>query len=114
MNKQNITWNDGERFLRSCLQRELTFNVNNKAPKRGRLLLFKRNHFFIQITLLGVRGTRENFEIPFPYKLELHEDENLMYLDYRLSSLKLSTPITFSQKISSNYHNKILEVQVIS
>jgi hypothetical protein len=111
--KQNLNWKNAEAFFTKHLQTEFVFSTNNKVSKKGKFLLYKRNHFFIQITLLSPRGVKENFEIPFPYKIELYEPEGLLYFDYRLSSLNLTKPILPPQKISSNYHNKILEIQSI-
>lgn len=101
----------GEDFLISCLQQQLIFRIANKIIKKGRLLLFRRNHFFIQITLLNEKNEKESFEIPFPLKVEVYEDEKLMYFDYRIDSLNILTPLLVSKKVSSSYFNKILEIQ---
>jgi hypothetical protein len=111
--KQNLNWKDAEIFFTKYLQTDFVFSTSNKVSKKGKFLLFKRNHFFIQITLLNNKGMKENFEIPFPYKIELYEPEGLLYFDYRISSLNLSKPILTPSKISSNYYNKILEIQTI-
>ena len=102
----------GEIFFRDSLQKELTFFLGNKLIKRGKLLLFKRTHYFIQITLLTQKKERENFEIPFPFKVEPYNDENIMYFDYRLNSLMVENFPIIQSKISSSYFNKILEISV--
>ncbi len=102
----------GEEFLFSCLQKEMSFYLGNKPIKQGRLLLFRRTHFFIQITLFNSKKEKENFEIPFPFNVEEHEDEGIAYFDYRTVALNsLSLPI-ISHKVSSSYFNKILEITV--
>jgi hypothetical protein len=113
MTKQHNTWSQGELFLRDNLQKPVKFILGNKALKTGRLLLFKKNHFFIQLTLLNEKQQRENFEIPFPFKLELYKNEGLVYFDYRMSSLNTTTPLIL-KKVSSSYFNKILEVQFVN
>lgn len=104
----------GERFLTDCLQKNVSFSVNNKAIKRGRLILFKRFHYFIQISLLSERGLRENFDIPIPFKIECYKDEGLLYFDYRLKSLEVDYLPLIKDKVSSIYFDKILEIQVIN
>lgn len=104
----------GEQFLFQCLQKNVTFSVNNRTVKRGRLLLFKRFHYFIQIALLTEKGTKENFDIPIPFKIEDYLDEGLLYFDYRLKSLEVDILPIITEKVSSIYFDKILEIQVIN
>lgn len=104
----------GEDFLVECLQKSLSFSINNKAIKRGKLLLFRRFHYFIQIALMSEKGTRENFDIPIPFKIESYIDDGLMYFDYRLKSLEVENVPFITEKISSIYFDKILEIQIIN
>ena len=102
----------GEPFLFSCLQKPVSFSVNNKTIKRGRLILFRKLHYFIQISLLSEKGLRENIELPIPFKIEDYSDDGLMYFDYRMGSLEVETLPMIPEKVSSVYFNKILEIQV--
>jgi hypothetical protein len=104
----------GEAFLVNCLQKSLNFSINNKTIKRGKLLLFRRFHYFIQIALLSEKGTRENFDIPIPFKIEDYLEEGLLYFDYRLKSLEVENLPIMSEKVSSIYFDKILEIQVVN
>ena len=103
----------GEPFLISSLQKRLAFSLKDKVVKRGKLLLFKRVSFHIQISLLTDKNIKENFEIPIPFRVESHEKEGLMYYDYRLESLNTSVFPIIPEKVSSSYFNRILEVSVI-
>jgi hypothetical protein len=103
----------GESFLVSCLQRPVRFSINNKTIKQGKLLLFCRVHYYIQISLATEKNPRENFEIPFPFQTEIYEDDGLMYFDYRATSLGTSVIPEPKKKISSSYYNKILEIQLL-
>lgn len=103
----------GETFLTKCLQQQLVFRINEKVIKKGRLILFRRNHFFIQITILNDKLIRESFEVPFPLSVETYEKEGLIYFDYRINSLRLSAPLISKKKVSSSYFNKILEIQTV-
>ena len=103
----------GEQFLISCLQKNINFSINNKTIKKGRLLLFRRAHYYIQVALLTEKDLRENFEIPIPFKVENYSDEGLLYFDYRLDSLQVDTLAKIPDKVSSIYFNRILEIQTV-
>jgi hypothetical protein len=103
----------GEPFLISCLQKNVLFSINNKTIKKGKLLLFRKAHYFIQLCLATEKNARENMEIPIPFSLECHEDEQLLYFDYRLRSLNVEFLPPLPEKVSSIYFNKILEMQVV-
>ena len=102
----------GETFLVNCLQKPIAFSINNKIVKRGKLLLFRRVHYFVQIVLNTDKNVRENFEIPIPFKVEKYTDDGLMYFDYRITSLNLMDKLLLPNKVSSMYYNKILELSV--
>ena len=110
----------GEVFFTKNLQNNMTFNLGSKTIRKGRLIIFKRSHFFIQFFLLSAKGGQETFEIPMPFKSEYHKEENLMYFDYRVKSLTSNEDgdevkdLIFQQTIKnspSQYYNKILEIQ---
>lgn len=103
----------GEIFLTKCLQQQIVFRINEKIIKKGRLILFRRNHFFIQITVINEKSCKDNFEIPFPLNIETYEKEGLVYFDYRINSLRLNNFIPTKKRISSSYFNKILEIQIV-
>ena len=110
----NITLDQvpGETFLLQCLQKQLEFSINSRVVKRGRLLLFRRVHYFIQIALHTDKNTRENVDIPIPFKVENYSEDGLMYFDYRLRSLNVEDLPPIPEKVSSIYFDKILEIQV--
>lgn len=110
----NFDYIPGEQYLISCLQQNLSFTINNRSIKRGRLLLFRRFHYFIQIALLTEKGTRENFEIPIPFNIEFYQDDGLMYFDYRIKSLQTNILPKIPEKVNSVYFDKILEIQIIN
>jgi hypothetical protein len=103
----------GESFLISCLQKNINFAINNKTIKKGRLLLFRQFHYFVQIAILTEKGLKENFDIPFPFKIEKYPEEGLMYFDYRTKSLEVEALPQITNKINSIYFNKILEIYTV-
>ena len=102
----------GESFLLSCLQKQVYFSVGGKNVKKGKLLLFRRVHYFIQISLMSDKNVRENFEIPIPFKVEQYAEDGLMYFDYRITSLNIKNFPKIPEKVSSTYFNRILEMSV--
>lgn len=102
----------GEEFLVSCLQKPVTFTLGERIVKSGRLILFKRFHYFIQIALLSDKNVRENIEIPIPFDMEVYPEEGLVYFDYRISALNTKTLPRIPEKVSSMYFNKILELAI--
>jgi hypothetical protein len=109
----------GETFLQKHLQYPIKFTLGQKIIKQGRLVLFKRAHYYLHITLLTNKNNKESFEIPIPFKVEEHNYENLAYFDYRLQGL-YGINEEINQKLAkvkikninpSQYYNKILEIQ---
>ena len=101
----------GESFFVSCLQKNISFLIDNKIIKKGKLLLFRRTHYFIQITIMSEKGFKENIDIPIPFKIEDYADEGLIYFDYRTKSLEVEAIPRIPEKVTSTYFDKILEIQ---
>lgn len=101
-----------ENFLTTNLQQYMTFFINGRLIKRGRLLLFKRQHYYIQLALLNDKNARENFDIPIPFEIEVHPEDHLAYFDYRLEALRAENLPILPKKVSSSFFNKILEVSI--
>lgn len=101
-----------EHFLTKNLQQHMTFLINGRIIKRGRLLLFRRQHYYIQLALASEKNLRENFDIPIPFEVELYPEDKLAYFDYRLDSLKVESMPILPKKVSSSFFNKILEVNI--
>jgi hypothetical protein len=108
----------GEEFFEKHLQHTLTLTLGKKTVKQGRLIIFKRTHFYIQLTLQNSRNNKENIEIPIPFFTEYYPDENVMYFDYRIGTLFNSknleedvTDFKLKNIQPSQYFNSILEIQ---
>lgn len=109
----------GEAFLTRALQSPIKFILGQKTIKQGKLVLFKRSHYYLQITLLTLKNNRECFEIPIPFKVEEYSYEGVIYFDYRLKALA-GIDSVLNDKLEkskikninpSQYYNKILEIQ---
>jgi hypothetical protein len=109
----------GETFLTRHLQSPIKFTLGEKVIKEGRLVLFKRAHYYLNITLFTSKNNKESFEIPIPFRVEEYFHEGLAFFDYRLQGL-LGLKSEFNEKLSkvrikntnpSQYYNKILEIK---
>lgn len=109
----------GETFLTKALQSPIKFVLGQKVIKQGRLVLYKRAHYYIQVTLLTTKNNKESFEIPIPFKVEEYLHEGLAYFDYRLQGLtgineqmiERLSKVKIKNINPSQYYNKILEIQ---
>ena len=109
----------GEIFLTRSLQSPVVFTLGEKIIKQGRLVHFKRTHYYMQITLQSSKNTKEAFEIPIPFKVEEYIAESLAYFDYRIPALagtaedinKKLNSIKIKNVNPSQYYNRILEIQ---
>ena len=109
----------GETFLTRHLQSSIKFTLGEKVIKQGRLVLFKRAHYYLHITLMTDKSNKESFEIPIPFRVEEYFHEGLAFFDYRLQGL-LGLKSELNEKLSkirikntnpSQYYNKILEIK---
>jgi hypothetical protein len=101
----------GEPFLIKCLQKQVIITMDNRTVRKGKFVLFGRSNYHIQFSLTNDKGNRENLEVPIPFDIEYHDEDNLMYFDYRLTSLRVEDLPMFEGKSPCGYFNKILEIQ---
>jgi hypothetical protein len=107
-----------EKTLKSLLLKNLKFNINNKTIRHGKFILFKQNHFFIELMLETKQNKIKKFEIPIPFKIESYKNDNLLYCDYRLTTLAdnnkdLKNMLYSLPYVKKNkFYDKILEIEI--
>jgi len=108
---------DLEKACKFLLQKEITLELNNKVYKKGKLLLFYQKNFYITFVMDTAKKLKDKIEIPIPYNIEMYEDENLLYFDYRIKSLSKYAPqietnlIVYPKKTTGNkFWNSILSI----
>jgi len=110
----------GEIPLADILQHNVQFILGKKTVKSGKLILFKRVHYCLQITMMNSKQAVESFEIPIPYKTEYYADQGIIYFDYRIISLskrnkdieKRLRALNVKNVVPSQYYDKILEINI--
>jgi hypothetical protein len=97
-----------EKACKFLLQKEISIDIKNKVYKQGKLLLFYQRNFYLTFVMDTAKKEKEKIEIPIPYEVELHENENLVYFDYRIKTLSKHAPeietnlIIYPKKITGN------------
>ena len=106
-----------EKACKYLLQKDIIIDIKNKTYKQGKLLLFYQRNFYITFVMNTPKKLKEKIEIPIPYGVEMHEDEQLVYFDYRIKTLSKHAPeietnlIVYPKKISGNkFWDSILSI----
>lgn len=106
-----------EEACKFLLQKNLTMELGNKTYKQGKLILFYQKNFYLTFIMDTAKKKKEKIEIPIPYGVELHKEDNLVYFDYRLKTLTKHTPeaemyvkVYSSRKNSNKFWNTILTI----
>jgi hypothetical protein len=99
---------DLEKACKFLLQKDISLEIGKKTYKKGKLILFYQKNFFIVFIMNTAKKEKEKFEIPIPFGIEIHEDDNLVYFDYRLKTLAKYSPevetnlILYPKKVAGN------------
>ena len=76
-----------EEELKPFLQRNVSFKIDTKILKKGRLILFNVVDFYVVFTIeTAFSNKRQSYEIPFPFYID-RVDSNMLILDYRFHHL---------------------------
>lgn len=77
-----------EQNCKKLLQKNISFEIKNKILKKGKLVLFYQRNFYLVFILETDKKIRNKIEVPIPFGIECHDEDDLMYFDYRLITLK--------------------------
>ena len=109
--------NQVDELLKYFLQKHVKLFLNNKLYKSGKVILFKHKNYFIEL-IIQTENKDKKVEIPIPFLIENHKEDNLVFFDYRLKTVaKLGSNIYnkllfLSKKCKSRYFDSILEIEV--
>lgn len=101
------------------LQKYVYFEVKNKIIKKGKIILFFQRNFHIIFILENDKNKKDKIEIPIPFEIEFHNEKNgeLLYFDYRFSTLEKKFPeaqntikLLSLKNSNSKYFNSILTI----
>lgn len=79
-----------DQLVKPFLLTKVTFTIDNKVIKQGKVLLFCIKDFFCIFTLVGIDKTdkRTIFEIPYPFNIK--GTESSLEFDYTLDGFCLT------------------------
>lgn len=83
-----------EKHFNQFLLSKVVFEINNKAIKRGKLILIAVKDFHIFFVIQSDNGDSKQFIVPMPYNIS-HVDSNCLCLDYTIDTLCMSNKNLF-------------------
>lgn len=109
---------DTEKILKDLLQKHIRLYIKNKVYKEGKLVLFKHECYSFELILVLSNNKKKKIDIPVPFTIEEHAEDNLIYFDYRLNSfvrndIMLTKLKEVSKNSKSKFYDTVLEIEVI-
>lgn len=106
-----------ENTLTNLLQRRISIEVDGRIIKTGKLILYTTKYFFISLTLETNKKSKEKVEIPIPFDVEVHDEDRLIYFDYRNTSLVKTNDearqiLENITGVKNKFYNKILIIEI--
>lgn len=101
----------GSKLEQACkflLQKEISLELGKKFYKKGKLILFHQKNFYLIFLMNTAKKNKEKIELPIPFNVEIHEEDNLIYFDYRIKTLSKYCPdiepnlILYPPKVAGN------------
>jgi hypothetical protein len=114
-----------EKVFEKYFQKNISLTIKDEQIKRGKFLLIKNciigNNYYFELTIERVKKL-DLVRIPYPFEIEEYPEDNLLFLDYRLSSLFKNNKKLLNEmnqwcnteadlKASNKMFNNILEVK---
>ena len=96
---------DIEDTLKTLLQRQVRFVVNNKVLKEGRIVVFNIKDFYISFVIHTKKQQTKTYEIPVPYSISTHKNNVLFNYSNKLIA-KNSKCFTLIKVISKEIGKK--------
>ena len=105
-----------EQIIKPFLLLKVTFTIDNKTIKQGKLQLFCIKDFFCTFTLLGLEKENKKtiYELPYPFSIKQHS--NSIEFDYTLDAFSLSNVAIkeLVNKVKLNKTSKFFNKKVIA
>lgn len=113
-----------EDILKKYFQKKVSLIIDGEEIKSGTFLLYVltiySNNYFIEFHIKTDKKN-EVVKVPYPFVSEEHENENLIFFDYRVSTLCKNKKKTIEKLMSciesipthkdNKFFNKILEIK---
>lgn len=104
--------------IKDILLKQVVFTIDEKTVRRGKIMLFSSNDYYVKFVLQTNKNIIKNYEIPYPYRVLT--GNNFVRFSYQLSDLckdnldkvqfvTIHTPVENNNKL----HDKRLTITVI-
>ena len=111
-----------EDLLKSLLQKTLSFQLDNKPFKIGKIILYTQKYFYISFIISTAKKKQEKLDIPIPFNFKINKNKNYILLDYRIDTLAHNNKkaleliqLKINKTITKNkFFNKILKIEIIN
>ena len=103
--------------IKRFLQKEVIFCIEQKTVRKGKLMLYKTNDYYIKFTIKTNKDICKTYEVPFPYRIKPHS--SYINLSYKIEDLCAGNPhktefIRQSFKdVNNKLHEKNLTITII-
>ena len=74
-----------EGYIKQILQKNVSFNINGKTVKEGKLILYNIKDFFLSFHIVTSKNQTKIYEIPVPYRV--HRTKDVIRLDYGINNI---------------------------
>ncbi|MGA1046607.1 MAG: hypothetical protein ACO3UU_01230 [Minisyncoccia bacterium] len=108
INKESL-----EKKISNLLQRRVSFSVNNKITRSGKLIIFDVKDFYINFTIDTNNKDYKTYELPYPFSVNIGKD--YVEFDYTLDTLASGNKMLYYKLKALNRvkKNKIFNNKVI-
>ena len=103
--------------IKNYLQKNVTFCVDQKTVRRGRLLLYNTKDYYVRFIIKTNKDIQKTYEVPFPYKI--FANKGYMSFSYKIQDLcadndnKIDFIYTHFKEINNKLHDKRLSISII-
>jgi hypothetical protein len=81
-----------QEIIDQFLQKDINVLFNKKIIRKGKLILYTSKDFYISLIIKTNKDINKTFDIPYPFNMELDEEQSQIIFDYRLDILSLKNP----------------------
>ena len=94
--------------LKPFLLRDIIIRTDKKILKRGKLKIFQIKQYYINLSL-EYKDSIKNYEIPYPFDIQLEQEGNEAVLNYHLSSFIPKKHMTRVKFLDSTSKSKLYD-----
>lgn len=101
------------KLLEDMLQKNVVFNIGTKTIRRGKLLLFNIDGYYIKFTIRTPKGVNKTYDAPYPY--EITPGVNSVKLSYMLQDFCRGNTVKeeFLRQQTPVGNNKLYDTKLI-